>query len=416
MERIEMQGVFDSLIPEIQHALAAEEYHTPTPGQEQAIAPQIEGRDLLGSAQTGTGKTAAFTIPLLQKLSTEEMRAESRRPRVLILAPTRELAAQIGESITVYGKFLPIRHTVIFGGVKQAPQERAMNNGVDIVVATPGRLLDLMNQGFVKLDAIETFLLDEADRMLDMGFIPDIKKILAKLPKERRTATLPPEIISLAGSMRTNPARVTIDPGKPTVEKIRQRVLFVDSKNKEKLLISILKEPRVERAIVFTRMKHVANRVCKRLLRADISAAPIHGNRTQAARTRALDGFRHGGVKVLVATDIAARGIDVDGITDVFNYDMPVEAESYIHRIGRTARAGSDGQAWSFCSAEERGLLRGVERLIKKTVPVHKDHAFHSEEAFNARGGSSRPGRGGGGGRRRSQGGGRNGQGRRRRR
>ena len=187
MERIEMQGVFDSLIPEIQHALAAEEYHTPTPVQEQAIAPQIEGRDLLGSAQTGTGKTAAFTIPLLQKLSTEEMRAESRRPRVLILAPTRELAAQIGESITVYGKFLPIRHTVIFGGVKQAPQERAMNNGVDIVVATPGRLLDLMNQGFVKLDAIETFLLDEADRMLDMGFIPDIKKILAKLPKERRT-------------------------------------------------------------------------------------------------------------------------------------------------------------------------------------------------------------------------------------
>ena len=394
MSPIEMEGAFNSLIPEIQHALNAAGYTTPTPVQAKAISPQIEGKDLLGSAHTGTGKTAAFTLPLLQKLSAKTVRAESRHPRVLILAPTRELAAQIGNSIRTYGRFLQVTHTVIYGGVGQTPQERAMNNGVDIVVATPGRLLDLMNQGFVKLSAIETFILDEADRMLDMGFIPDIKRILAKLPRQRQTvffsATLAPEIVSLANGMLVDPVHITINPEQPTVDKIRQRVLFVNREDKDKLLISILREPEVGRVLVFAQMKHMADRVCERLQHFGISAAPIHGNRSQAARMKALTGFRNGKIKVLVATDIAARGIDVDDISHVINYDLPCEPQTYVHRIGRTARAGSHGDAWSFCSAQERGLLKGIERLINKSVPTHVDHEFHSHKAFNTAGTTAR--------------------------
>ena len=383
-----MEGIFGSLIPEVQHALQKEGYSTPTPVQGKTIPPQIEGRDLFGSAQTGTGKTAAFTIPLLQELAVEKTNPEGRRPRALILAPTRELAAQIGDSITAYGRFLQVSHTVIYGGVGQGPQEKAMNRGVDIVVATPGRLLDLMGQGFVKLDAVKTFILDEADRMLDMGFIPDIERILAELPSERQTrffsATLPTAVEALAKRLLVDPVRVTINPEQPTVEKICQRLLYVDRDNKDDLLVSILRDPEVKRAIVFTQMKYKANRVCERLERVGISAAPIHGNKTQAARTRALDQFRKGKVKVLVATDIAARGIDVDGITDVFNYDLPTEAETYIHRIGRTARAGSEGQAWTFCSKEEAGQLLDIERMIKKQIPDDLEHDLHSERAFQS--------------------------------
>ncbi|MEE2902049.1 MAG: DEAD/DEAH box helicase [Myxococcota bacterium] len=387
-EPIELSGEFASLIPEIQYALHGEGYEKPTPIQSQAIPPQLEGKDILGSAQTGTGKTAAFTIPILQQLSVDYRRSHKRRPKVLILAPTRELAAQIGDSIATYGTFLPIEHTVIFGGVKQGPQERAMDKGVDIVVATPGRLLDLMQQRFVNLSDVRTFVLDEADRMLDMGFIRDINRILEKLPKNRRTAffsaTLSPEIKKLANSMLTDPVRVSIDPGKPTVEKIQQRVLFIDPKQKEKALVQILQQPKVGRAIVFTQMKYKANRVTKTLVDTGITAAPIHGNRSQAARTKALAGFRSGEIKVLVATDIAARGIDVDGVSDVVNFDLPVEAETYVHRIGRTARAGTDGQAWTLCSAEEGQQLRDIERLIKKTIPDDLDHDLHSEEAFHS--------------------------------
>ncbi len=385
MSPIKMDGVFDLLIPETQHAVSAAGYTIPTPIQAQAIPPQIEGKDLLGSAQTGTGKTAAFTIPLLQKLMTETIRAESRHPRALILAPTRELAAQIGESVQTYGRFLQVTHTVIFGGVGQFHQQRAMNKGVDIVVATPGRLLDLMEQGYVKLGAIKTFILDEADRMLDMGFIPDIKRIIAKLPRQRQTAffsaTLGSEVVSLANSMLIDPVHVRINPEQPTVEKVQQHAFFVDSKDKGELLTSMLSKPGVERVIVFTRMKHMANRVCDRLKRAGINAAPIHGNRTQGARTKALTGFRKGTIKVLVATDIASRGIDVDNISHVVNFDIPNEPEIYVHRIGRTARAGSHGHAWTFCSAEERGLLKNIERLIKKQIPVQIDHEFHSDKA-----------------------------------
>ena len=404
-----MNGAFDGLIPEIQHALKSESYEVPTPVQEQAIPPQLEGRDLLGSAQTGTGKTAAFTLPILQELSNETHRAESRRPRALILTPTRELAAQIGESLETYGRNLPVTHTVIFGGVKQSPQERAMIRGVDVLVATPGRLLDLMGQGFVHLDDIRVFILDEVDRMLDMGFLPDIRRVLEKVPQERRTgffsATLPPKILSLAETMVKDPVRVTINPEKPTVEKIRQHLLYVEKKEKDQLLASLIKAEGMDRVIVFTQMKHVANRVSQKLNKAGIKAAPIHGNRSQAQRTQALDGFRSGRVHVLVATDIAARGIDVDRVTDVFNFDLPLEPENYVHRIGRTARAGSDGRSWSFCTGEDQQLLRNIERLIKKPIPLTKEHDFHSESAYNACKERGRPSKSGGGGKgRRPQG------------
>jgi len=399
------QGAFGSLIPEIQRAIAEHGYVTPTPIQEQCIQHLLDGQDLLGSAQTGTGKTAAFALPLLQRLSGSYRRPKKGTPRALILAPTRELAAQIGESIKTYGHFLRLRHSVIFGGVNQTHQVQALNRGIDILVATPGRLLDLMQQGFIHLNEVEVFILDEGDRMLDMGFIPDIKKVLTHIPAERQTlffsATMAPKMVQLAHTMVRNPVRITIAPDQPTVESIDQKVLFVEKKNKDELLVSLLKNPQVSKAIIFTQMKHVANRVVAKLNAAGIRGAAIHGNKSQAARTNALDGFKQGRFRVLVATDVAARGLDVDDITHVINYDLPVEAETYIHRIGRTARAGANGDAISFCCAEDRAYLREIERLLGKSVPVNLLHDYHCDEAFR----SSQPspknfGRSSGGGRR----------------
>ena len=393
------------MIPELQRAVAAEGYVNPTPIQEQCIAHLLKGRDLLGTAQTGTGKTAAFSLPLLQRLSLDSRRPKKGTPRALILAPTRELAAQIGESVRTYGRFLRLTHTVVFGGVNQCHQVTAMNRGVDILVATPGRLLDLMQQGFIHLHEVEVLILDEGDRMLDMGFIPDIKRVLAKVPAERQTlffsATMAPKIVELANTMVRNPIHVTITPHEPAVELITQKVLFVGKSDKDALLISLLKGPRINKALIFTQMKHAANRVQKKLSAAGIEGASIHGNKSQAARTRALDGFKRGRYRVLVATDVAARGLDVDDITHVINYDLPVEAHTYVHRIGRTARAGSDGDAISFCCAEDRAYLRQIERMLGKPVPHEMEHAYHCDKAFKSNSPiPSRFGRSGGGARR----------------
>lgn len=404
-----LEGAFLSLIPQLRKAVSANGYVTPTPIQEQTIPPLLEGRDMLGSAQTGTGKTAAFTLPLLQQLNAKSDRVQRNTPRALILAPTRELAAQIGDSISTYGKFLNISHTVIFGGVGQHSQVKALNRGVDILVATPGRLLDLMQQGYIKLDKVEFFILDEVDRMLDMGFIPDVKRVLARLPANRQTlfysATMPPKMVDLAKSMVRNPARVTITPDKPAVERIEQRVMFVGKQHKDALLMSVLDDPKLNKVLIFTQMKHVANKVLRKLDTLGISGTALHGNKSQSARTKALDGFKRGQFRVLVATDVAARGLDVDDITHVINYDLPNEAETYVHRIGRTARAGSRGDAISFCSSDERGQLRDIERLLGRSVPAELEHDFHCEDAFRATGSGPRKSLGGGGG-----GGGRGGQ------
>ncbi len=380
--------VFSKLIDPLQSALRKEGYENPTPIQAQSIIPLTEGRDLLGVAQTGTGKTAAFTLPLLQYLTKKKQMPSRGRPRALILAPTRELAAQIGDSIHAYGRYLHITHTVIYGGVGQRPQTDALGRGMDIVVATPGRLLDLMQQGFVQLDRIEVFILDEADRMFDMGFIQDIRKIIAKLPEQRQTlffsATMPEPIRQLANTLVKDPVHVSITPEQPTVDRIKQQVMFLEKKDKDELLVSLLRTG-MNRVIVFTQMKHVANKVVEKLEKSGISAAAIHGNKSQTARMQALDGFKKGKVKVLVATDIAARGIDVDGVTHVINYDLPNEPETYVHRIGRTARAGASGDAISFCSPDERALLRDIERLIKREIPVDLNHKFHSENARHSR-------------------------------
>ncbi|MBO94946.1 MAG: DEAD/DEAH box helicase [Opitutales bacterium] len=377
------EGAFSSLIAELQQAVTAEGYLTPTPIQEQCIPHLLEGRDLLGTAQTGTGKTAAFTLPLLEQLSRHTNRPRKGTPRALILAPTRELAAQIGDSIETYGRFLRLRHTVVFGGVNQFHQVKALRHGVDVLVATPGRLLDLMQQKFIHLNEVEIFVLDEVDRMLDMGFIPDVKRVLAKIPKERQTlffsATMPPKMETLAHTMVRDPVRVAITPEKPAVELIDQKMIFVDKKSKDALLTSLLQNRKIKKALVFTQMKHVANRVSKKLVAAGIRATAIHGNKSQAARIRALDGFKQNHFQVMVATDVAARGLDVDDVTHVINYDMPMEAETYVHRIGRTARAGADGHSISFCTAQDKSCLRSVERLLGKKVPIDKDHAHHCE-------------------------------------
>jgi ATP-dependent RNA helicase RhlE len=392
---VALGGSFTSLIPELQRAVADEGYTIPTPIQEKAIPPLVAGRDILGCAQTGTGKTAAFTLPILQYLTQHPKPASRGRPRVLVLAPTRELAAQIGDSIRTYGKYLRVSHTVIFGGVGQQPQVNALTRGVDIVIATPGRLLDLMHQGFVKLDNIEIFVLDEADRMLDMGFINDIRKVIAVLPKKRHSmffsATIPNEAAELSRSMLDNPVRISITPEQPTVERITQKLMFIDKENKDTLLTMLLQDPAINRVIVFTRTKHGADKVVRKLESAGIPAAAIHGNKSQNNRTAALDGFKSGRIRAMVATDIAARGIDVDGITHVINYDLPNEPETYVHRIGRTARAGADGDAVSFCAADERDFLRDIERLIRRAIPVDATHKFHSEIARNATGAAARP-------------------------
>ncbi len=389
------QNVFAALIEPLQRAVAEEGYTTPTPIQQQAIPHLLEGRDLLGCAQTGTGKTAAFTLPLLQEMTQTKKTASGGRPRALILTPTRELAAQIGDSIKTYGRHVHVTHTVIFGGVGQNPQVQAMRRGLDVVVATPGRLLDLMAQGHIKLDQIELFILDEADRMLDMGFIPSVRKVIAKLPAKRHSlffsATMPPIVASLAKELLHDPVQITIDPGQPTVERIAQKLMFVDKENKDRLLIDLIAEHDMDKVIVFTRTKHGADKVVRSLIGAGITAAAIHGNKSQNARTTALHNFKTGKLRAMVATDIAARGLDVDGITHVVNYDLPEEPETYVHRIGRTARAGAEGDAVSFCAARERDFLRDIEKLIRKSIPVERTHKYHSEDARNATGAAARP-------------------------
>ncbi|MSP16301.1 MAG: DEAD/DEAH box helicase, partial [Myxococcales bacterium] len=362
-------GLEDALLK----AVADEGYETPTPIQLKAIPEVLAGRDLLGIAQTGTGKTAAFALPMLQLLAA---RPRPRQlPRALVLAPTRELASQIGESFRVYGRALakPPSCTVIFGGVGQDPQVRALRAGVDVLVATPGRLIDLLGQKLASLAGVEILVLDEADRMLDMGFIHDVRRIVGQVPTTRHTlffsATMPGEVLSLARGMLKDPVRVEVAPPATTVERVDQSVYFVEKAEKRRLLATLLADPGMAKVLVFTRTKHGANKVVKDLTQNGTDAQPIHGNKSQTARERALAGFRAGSVRVLVATDIAARGIDVDGITHVVNYDLPNIPESYVHRIGRTARAGADGMAISFCDGEERAFLRDIERTIRQSVP-----------------------------------------------
>jgi ATP-dependent RNA helicase RhlE len=378
------------LIAPIQKALTKKGYTTPTPIQAKSIPGLLSGRDLIGIAQTGTGKTAAFTLPILQRM-TEKY---PRRVRVLVLAPTRELAAQIGESFASYGEFLKFKHTVIFGGVSQGKQVLALTKGVDIVVATPGRLMDLMNQKKLSLNEVEFFVLDEADRMLDMGFIHDIKRIIAKLPSKKQSlffsATMSPQINTLAKSLLKNPVHVEITPQATTVERIKQCVFFVDAKSKLKLLLELLEQEHLTSILVFTRTKHKANKVADFLNDHNIPADAIHGNKSQNARTRAIKNFKSGKIKVLVATDIAARGIDISNISHVINFELPNEPESYVHRIGRTARAGTDGTAYSFCEAQERGYLNSIVGLINQSLEV-MEHRYHSEAAKNAKGVDAKP-------------------------
>lgn len=376
-----------NLIQPILHALEKKGYTIPTPIQAQAIPHLLEGKDLLGIAQTGTGKTAAFALPILNNLAKNRREVKSKKMRVLILTPTRELASQIADNINTYGKGLGLKHTVIFGGVGENPQITAMQKGMDIVVATPGRLLDLTNQGFVNYDELEVFVLDEADRMLDMGFINDIKNIIRRLPKERQTlffsATMPLSITSLANSILKDPVRIEVTPQSTTVEKIEQKVLFVEKNNKNLLLKSILENEEAKAVLVFCRMKHGANKVEDFLNSEGIKAEAIHGNKSQSARERALQNFRDGKIRVLVATDIAARGIDIPGVTHVINYDLPQEPESYVHRIGRTARAGREGIAIAFCDPMERILLKAVEKAIKRPIPVDNSHAYFGVEGVS---------------------------------
>lgn len=364
------------LIEPILKALKREGYTEPTPIQQQAIPVVLEGKDILGLAQTGTGKTAAFAIPMLQLFYKEQNQTRGyRHIRSLILTPTRELAVQISESFASYGRYTGIKHEVIFGGVSQHAQTIALRNGTDILIATPGRLLDLMNQGYIHLDHLEMFVLDEADRMLDMGFIHDVKKLIRQLPRQKQTllfsATMPPQIAELAASLLQSPVRVEVAPVSSTAEKIEQSVYFVDKKQKQSLLVHLLNEKDIRRTLVFTRTKHGADRIAKDLKKASIAADAIHGNKSQAARQNALNNFKRGKLKVLVATDIAARGIDVDALEHVINFDLPDVAETYVHRIGRTGRAGASGMAFSFCDGrEEMSNLKSINKLIGQKIPA----------------------------------------------
>jgi ATP-dependent RNA helicase RhlE len=358
-------------------ALAAEGYEKPTPIQAQSIPSLLAGKDLLGIAQTGTGKTAAFALPILQKLAAHPDRPAKGTCRALILSPTRELAAQIGESFRVYGKFLKVTRAVVFGGVSLGKQIDILRGGVDVVVATPGRLVDLIERRALTLSKVEIFVLDEVDQMLDLGFIHAIRKITGMLPKQRQnlffSATMPKEIAGLADNLLTDPVKVQVTPVATTAERVNQSVIHVAPENKAKLLAELLKDNNMTRTLVFTRTKHGADKVMKSLSNAGFTAAAIHGNKSQNNRERALAGFKAGKILVLVATDIAARGIDVDGVSHVVNYDLPHVPESYVHRIGRTARAGADGSAIAFCTPEDRGLLRDIEKTIRAQVPV-KEH------------------------------------------
>lgn len=379
------------LIEPLCRVVKAQGYTTPTPIQHAAIPLALSGRDILGVAQTGTGKTAAFTLPILQRLDESNRRLTPKHARSLILTPTRELAIQIGADMEIYGRFMRQYHTVIFGGVGQSPQVARMRRGVDTLIATPGRLLDLMNQGHIRLNEVEIFVLDEADRMLDMGFIHDVRKIVAQLPRKRQTflfsATMPDAITKFAERILTDYERIDIRPALKTADRVEQRVLFVQKSDKRELLQGLFAEFEMERVIVFTRTKHGANRVAKYLGHRNISCDAIHGNKSQSARQRALDGFRNGRVRVLVATDIASRGIDVDDVTHVINFDLPNEPESYVHRIGRTARAGAAGMALSFCDADEIVYLHAIERMIRQKVEVHEAHEFHDDRIARMHGG-----------------------------
>ncbi|MBZ0275507.1 MAG: DEAD/DEAH box helicase [Anaerolineae bacterium] len=372
------------LIEPLLRAVHASGYTEPTPIQTQAIPYVMAGRDLLGCAQTGTGKTAAFALPIIQRLMARKP-AGGRYLRALVLAPTRELASQIGESFDTYGQFTPIRQITIFGGVNQNPQVTRLRRGADVLVATPGRLLDLIGQGYVHLERLEVLVLDEADRMLDMGFIHDVRRIIDKLPRDRQTllfsATMPPDIQSLADDILDNPSHVAVTPVASTVETIDQSVYFVEKAHKPALLQHLLEDESLQRVLVFTRTKHGANKVVTQLEHAFVNAEAIHGNKSQAAREKALASFKAGKVRVLVATDIASRGIDVDNITHVVNYDLPNEPESYVHRIGRTGRAGASGIAFSFCDVSERPYLRDIEKLIQQHIPKEKDHPYASQQA-----------------------------------
>lgn len=370
-----------NLIEPILKALQTEGYTQPTPIQEQAIPPALKGQDLLGCAQTGTGKTAAFTIPILQLLHPIVRHEQGPKPiRALILTPTRELAIQIGESIAAYGKNLKLKHLVIFGGVNQLNQTVELSKGVDILVATPGRLLDLMNQKFIHLHKVQFFVLDEADRMLDMGFVNDVKKVITKLPEKRQTlffsATMPPAIQQLADSILSNPVKVEVTPVSSTADTINQSVYMVDKGNKRALLNHLLENDGIGSALVFTRTKHGADRIARDLNKHKIKAEAIHGDKSQNARQRALSNFKTKDIRILVATDIAARGIDIDDLAHVINFDLPYEAETYVHRIGRTGRAGANGTALTFCDPEEMTYLKDITKLIGKSIPTVEDHPF----------------------------------------
>jgi len=370
------------LIEPLLRALDAKNYTEPTPIQARAIPPLLAGKDLLGVAQTGTGKTAAFGLPILQHITQARSPAGARATRALVLAPTRELAIQIGEEVRAYGRYLDLRQAVVFGGVGQQPQVRALARGVDILIATPGRLLDLLGQGHLRLDRVTHFVLDEADRMLDMGFIHDVRRVVAALPRRRQTAffsaTMPHEVARLAGDILADPLRVEVAPSATTVERVEQHVFFVETANKRALLAEVLKDPALNRVIVFSRTKHGANRIALQLEKRGVNAAAIHGNKSQGTRQRALEGFKSGRTRVLVATDIAARGIDVDDVSHVINFDLPNEPESYVHRIGRTARAGAAGIALSFCDPGEREFLRDIEKLTRQRLAVVAEHPFHA--------------------------------------
>jgi len=370
-----------NLIEPILRAVKTEGYTTPTPIQEQSIPIILQQRDLLGCAQTGTGKTAAFAIPILQLLyQDKQQHKEQKTIKTLILTPTRELAIQINESLAAYGRHTGIKHLVIFGGVSQNPQTDALKRGVDILVATPGRLLDLMNQGFIRLDHLKILVLDEADRMLDMGFVHDVKKIIAKVPKQRQTlffsATMPSEIQQLADTILYKPEKVEVAPVSSTADTIQQLLYYVGKEDKKALLHHILKDKNIATVLVFTRTKHGADKVVKDLSRAGITAEAIHGNKSQNARQRALSNFKSRTTRVLVATDIAARGIDIDELTHVINYEIPNIPETYVHRIGRTGRAGASGIALSFCDEEEKAFLKDIHKLIAKTIPVEEEHPY----------------------------------------
>ena len=370
-----------NLIKPIQKALAEEGYTIPTQIQKQAIPILLERKDLLGCAQTGTGKTAAFAVPILQILYNAKIAGDKKRIiHSLIVTPTRELAIQIGDSFSAYGKYTDLKNVVVFGGVPQKAQTDKLNAGVDILIATPGRLLDLMNQNFISLQHIKLFVLDEADRMLDMGFINDVKKIISKLPAKRQSmffsATMPPEIVKLANTILVNPVKVEVTPEQPTVEAIKQSIYYVAKSDKKALLIHLLKDPSIASALVFTRTKHGADNVAKVLNKANIQAEAFHGDKAQNARQRALNNFKTKQTRVLVATDIAARGIDIDDLSHVINFEIPNIPETYIHRIGRTGRAGLSGIAISLCDSEEKAYLKDINKLISMQIPVIENHPY----------------------------------------